>query len=357
MRKRWLGVTLVAIALVAAAAWLFPALLYVPLGFLRSEAFFAGKPTSYWLRNFKHESYLGEAAPTGDTGETLRKGGAQSVPVLAQLAEDPDPDIRYEALIALSLMGPEAKDATPVLATAISREDNSARFLAASEALLRANPAAAVEALSAVLRDKKNLGGRAWALAALYNHAPLGRETLPTVNEILRDPEEDPRLRIEAARVCWRFEQPTGPLVEALCQVAASTKGSAGAQAIEVIGEMGPGAKEAVPTLVKLLENPQLAASGRIFGPPSRLGVIRNLGRIGSEARASVPALLATLKNNNRQLHTETVRALAHIGPTTKDAVPALNEALHDSDPEVRSRAADALKRIESEATPAKAKG
>src|SRR5207248_255745 len=98
----------------------------------------------------------------------------RAVPVLMQLAEDPDPNIRYEAIVALSLMGPEASEATPVLVATLSREDNSARFLAASEALLRANPEAAGKALSAVLHDKKNLGGRAWALAALYNNAPLG---------------------------------------------------------------------------------------------------------------------------------------------------------------------------------------
>jgi HEAT repeat protein len=357
MRKRWLAVIVLVVALVAVGVWMYPALLYVPLGHLQGEAFYAGKPTSFWLRSFKQEGYLGETAPTGDTGETLRKGGTQAVPVLAQLAENPDTDVRYQALVALALVGSEAKAATPVLEATISHEDNSARFLAASEALLRANPEAAAQTLTAVLHDKKNLGGRAWALAALYNYAPLGKETLPAVKELLLDPDEDPRLRIEAARVSWRWGEPVEPAVTVLCQLSNSAQSPCGTQAIEVLGDMGPAAKAAVPTLVKLLDAPKLADNGKSFGPPHRFVVIHDLGRIGPDAQAAVPALLAQLKHKDRQIHSETLLALVRISPRTKDAVPALKEALKDPNPTVRDQAAAALQRLEADSAPAKDKG
>ena len=70
-RKAWLIGILLFIT-VLAAAWRFPATIYVPLGMIRHEAFFEGKPTSYWARAFKKEPFLGQALATGDTGKTLR---------------------------------------------------------------------------------------------------------------------------------------------------------------------------------------------------------------------------------------------------------------------------------------------
>ena len=44
-------------------------------------------------------------------------------------------------------------------------------------------------------------------------------------------------------------------------------------------------------------------------------------------------------------------RALGQIGPAAKAAVPSLHEALHDFRPEVRRAAAEALRKIDPDAT------
>src|SRR5439155_18979741 len=52
----------------------------------------------------------------------------------------------------------------------------------------------------------------------------------------------------------------------------------AGVQALQALGEMGPVAKPAVPTLLKLLQNPQLASTGQRWGRSEER-------RVGKECR------------------------------------------------------------------------
>lgn len=305
----------------------FPALLYVPLGKLRHEAFFDGKPTSHWVRAFRHEGYLGHAAPDGDVGKTLREGGAAAVPVLCELAADRDDHVRAEALRVLSLIGPEAGGATTVLAQSVKTEDNSSRFMLASEALAAADPAAAAETLGAVLRDKTNDSRRSWALTELLKLAPQGREALPALREVANDPQEDVLLRVQALRMLARLNEPAEPLVAALVEVVTADRSPAGVQALEALGEMGPAAKPALPALLKLLQDRSIPLSGKYWGPPHRAAVIHAIGGIGPEARAAVPVLLDCLKNKDYAIRMEVAMAVANMGPSVKEML-----AVRDAD-------------------------
>src|SRR5262249_31716392 len=114
MRKRWLILIPFVILGLLVLAWFFPTAVYLPLGFVRGEATFDGKPTDYWAHALKQEGFLGQAPPPGDAGKMLREGGAAAVPVLCEIARGPDDLLRTQALSALALMGPEAKGAVPV---------------------------------------------------------------------------------------------------------------------------------------------------------------------------------------------------------------------------------------------------
>jgi HEAT repeat protein len=322
-RLRVIGILLVVTAAVIAVVLAFPATLYVPLGWLKGEAFFEGKPTSYWARALKREPYLGEAPPAGDIGMTLRKGGTAAVAVLRALAESPDDNIRSEALLALSLMGSESKGATPELAATVKKEMNSTRFLLASQAYGNADPGAAATALGDVARAKaEDRGRRAFALTALLALAPNGQEALPALYEMLRNPEEDSPLRVEAGHVLWRMKQSAESLIPILCQILTAEKSSAGVQALELLGEMGPAAKSAVPTLCQLLKKPGLEPTGNRWGPPHLAAVIRTTGQIGPEAAVAVPLLIALLRDNY-YIRTEVAIALANIGPSAQQALAA----------------------------------
>ncbi len=323
MRKRWLIGIVILIAGCLALAWTFPATIYVPLGLVRREAFFDGKPTNYWIRGLQQEGFLGHAPPGGDHGQKLRDGGAAAVPVLCEIAENPDDNLRMEALNALALMGPPAKAAEPVLSAALKNEQDSTHFLLASEALGKVDPAAAAQQLSAIALDAAAGSRRAWALAALLNLAPKGQEAVPLLEQLLHDDQQNEHLRVMAANVLWRMKQPAELLVAALCALASAKDSSAGAEALTILGEMGPAAKSAVPALVKLLQRPSLPQTGQRWGPPHRHAVVLALGQIGPEARAAVPALIASLKSGNSGIRTEVALALAHIDGSAKEALAA----------------------------------
>jgi HEAT repeat protein len=333
MRKRWLIGLFIVIVACGALILAFPITLVVPMGFVKQEAFFDGKPTSYWVRALKHEGYLGHAPPSGDIGKNLRDGGAQAVPVLCELAENPDADVRSDALYALHLVGKdvgkEAKAAEPVLTSTIQKEDHITRFLVASRALAEIDRPAAVELLSGIIKDKSVPARRAWSFTVLLELVPDCEGAIPVANELFHQPQEDPRLRVQAMKLLWRLNQPIDPLVAGLLEIAKDEKNPAGNQALNVIGEMGPAAKSGIPDLLKMLDSKTLAISGQYWGPPNRWNVCRTLGLIGPDAKAAVPVLIAMLKNDKyRSIFRHLATALPNLGPTAKQGVPILLELI-----------------------------
>jgi len=333
MRKRW-PIILIIIVGLAALAWFFPTLVYVPVGMVKGEATFQGKPTDYWVHALSHEGFLGHDPPPGDAGKTLRQGGAAAVPVLCQIAQGSDDNMRREALTTLSLMGSEAKGAAPMCTHTLQTEMNSTLFLLASETLANVDTAAAVDALSEVLREKgPDIRRRAWAFAALQPLAPKpqAQAALPVLKDILNDPTQDDVVRVQAIDILVRLKQPAEPLIPILCDMVTAPNSPVGVQALIVLNEMGPSAKSAVPTLLKVLERPNLPLTGKRWGPPHRTAVYRTLGMIGPDARDAVPVLLASLvgghcfirkrEKDNYYIRTEAALALARLGPTAKQAV------------------------------------
>src|SRR6516162_3849713 len=79
------------------------------------------------------------------------------------------------------------------------------------------------------------------------------------------------------------------------------------------------------------------------------------LGRMGAEAREAVPTLLELLQGesvHNRKLAAWT---LGYIGQGAVEAIPALLVALRDTDEGVRKMACEALEKINPSGTPARA--
>jgi HEAT repeat protein len=324
MRKRWTITIIIGIvAGMAALAWFYPTTVYVPVGLVKGEATFDGKPTDYWADALNQEGFLGQKPPPGDAGKTLRQGGAAAVPVLCEIARGPDEKLRTEALNALALMGPEAKAAVPLLSNVIKTETNQGRFLLASQAWGNVDPSAAAEALGAVLREptEADLSRQACACTALIRLAPQGQEAVPALNDIFHNPKTDPVLLVQVIDVLWHMKQPTEPMVPILCEMVSADHSPVGVQALHVLSSLGPNAKSAVPTLVKLLERPTLPSVGRTWGPPHRAAVVRTLGKIGPDASPAVPVLLASLSSVDYLNRVELAQTIGEIGPEAKKAV------------------------------------
>ena len=336
MRRRWPLVIIVVVVGLLVVAWLFPVTVYVPVGLVKGEATFQGKPTDYWVDALNQEGFLGRSPPPGDIGKMLRQGGSAAVPVLSEIAQGPDMNLRLAALNALELMGAEAKGAEPILLTTVQKEADRSRFCIAADALANVDSTAAAEAMSAILREpQETLGRKNLALAALLRMAPRGVEAVPALQQMFNDTKADIFLRVLAAQVLVFMKQPADPLIPGLSEMVTDKDCPMGWRAVLVLGGMGPSGKAAVPTLLKLLDRPDLPVAGGQRA--NRLLVYRALGMIGPDASAAIPRMLGSLQTPNyfarRQsqaeyhIRSEVGLALARMGPAGKQAVAVRDAA------------------------------
>jgi HEAT repeat protein len=166
------------------------------------------------------------------------------------------------------------------------------------------------------------------------------------------------------------------PAVPALLKILTGPDGDMRVCAAYALGEIGPAARAAVPSLIRAIEH----ADPKQEEPEILvLYAIRALGRIGPEARAAVPALNGWLDRWDafdfdavialNRLGAPPVRILldrflrdgeffmpyqlAWLGPKAREAAPALRAALADKRLQVRISAAEALAPIDPAATEA----
>ncbi len=107
--------------------------------------------------------------------------------------------------------------------------------------------------------------------------------------------------------------------------------------AAQVLAQIGPEAKMAVPVLTKMLGNKDWKIRHR---------AVRALGKIGPEAKPAVPALTKMLNDKDWNIRYAVADALGKIGPEAKTAVPVLTEMLGDNEWNIRYAAAGALGKI-----------
>lgn len=145
-------------------------------------------------------------------------------------------------------------------------------------------------------------------IEALTRIAPRRNEAVPALRAILREPSSNPS-RIHA---------------------------------VVALGKMGAEAKEAVPDLIKMLDEDTGKAG------PIRFHAATALGQIGADAKKAVPALIKLLNDKNAGPGRRTVVvALGQLGPAAKSAIAALKEA--QSEAALREVVGKALGQIEGD--------
>jgi hypothetical protein len=198
------------LGVVLAGALLSPEVRWWLYGHLRGEAFYNGRPTSYWagrMRGNQRALVSEDMDPTGPTVRVflavsappwapwenalrLRLGlselppgevflvldehdSASAVPVLTALLKDDDAQVRVMASSFLKLMGPGARKAVPALVGALKDDDANVRA-AAARALKRIDPQAAAEA-GVEDASRRGVEGAASGRRLLPRH-PVGQE-------------------------------------------------------------------------------------------------------------------------------------------------------------------------------------
>jgi HEAT repeat protein len=120
--------------------------------------------------------------------------------------------------------------------------------------------------------------------------------------------------------------------------------------AIGGLGDIGPAAVSAVPTLIAVLSTPFAdPPTGRIDrkrAATSRSAAAAALGNLGPVAKGAVPALSAALKDENVPVRRWSATSLGEMGPAGRPAIPALLAALGDADVQVRRYAIQSLMKI-----------
>lgn len=144
---------------------------------------------------------------------------------------------------------------------------------------------------------------------------PAAKAAVPALNAALKDKE--PLVRISAAVALVRVDRgQEKPAVTALIDETNAKEEGLRVAAVEALADVGPAARDAVPTLAKLIKDPTGSVQWR---------AVEALGWTGSET--AVPALLAALKENHKD---EAAQALMRLGPKAKAAVPELAKLVKD---------------------------
>ena len=274
---------------------------------------------------------------------------------IVQLLKNPDAEICQDAAETFSWLKPIPPEAVTIIIDVLKDDQIAAKNPSAAayirktvaEALGKIGPRAqeAIPALIAVLKKTKveelNLSRRPEDSGALVALRSIGKPAIPPLLPLLDDP---------AAVVRW--------------------------QAINVLGGMGPDAKEALEPLQACLEkefqrNPALLliiadaamAQVRIGGdtaralekiapllkyndPKIRQATVSVLGMMGRKAESAVPEMIALLDDPEKDVRLETAQSLRLMGPAAKAAIPALTKKLSDPDARVRKATVENLTRV-----------
>lgn len=266
------------------------------LGVLGPEAGQAVGPVGAFLKDGDAKVRALAAWVLGEMGPAA----AAAAPLLARALRDPDPQVRARAAEALHDIGQEmVSHLLPV-----AKDDDLAVRLNAVQALVTFHESkAALAALVGALRDPA-VQVRAAVAGALARLGPEGKAALPALLECLKGGSRE--LQTQAFTAIMAIAAPEdAELRDALS--ALNEKGRwAGAPAPKQ-----PGAKP-TETVKRLL---------RCLGDPNgtrRLGAVLALGDIGPGAKEALPSLMKSLKDPERSVRAAAVLALAAVDPRRK---------------------------------------
>lgn len=269
---------------------------------------------------------------------TLSNIGAPAVSALSEAVSDKELRVRRAALSALAVIGPKASEAVPAVAMALGDKEAVIRALAAK---------------------------------ALGKIGAEAKTALPQLTSALKD--KTASVQLSAALALWQIDgQIVGlsVLSEALKEEDVFLR----EQACQALGEMGLAAKAAAPALMSALTDKDAkvralsaAALGKMPGVTGTfLKLSAALDDTDVDVRLSaahsiwlhqpkttdvtVPVIVAALKHKQVRARIRAAELLGEIGAAAKASVPALVEAIRDENPAVRQAAALALKKVDPEA-------
>ena len=254
--------------------------------------------------------------------------GGAGIPEVTRALESPVASVRVAALGTLNELGEQARDARPAILKLSADPEPVVRATALSALVsMKIDPGATLKKVEAAMRDKAPVVRLAAATAA----GAMGSEARP-VARALAALIDDPDAAVRAAAI--RAVGAVGGTDSGIAAKLSAQLDDPALRraAIEALGRLGPQAAAAAPKLIALYPKAEKS---------ERLAILAALG--ASHASESIAVINGALKDPEPGFRAAALRALANAQPAVDDLLPRLIEALRDSDVSVRRIAAELL--------------
>jgi HEAT repeat protein len=210
-----------------------------------------------------------------------------------------------EAMDLVYLLSGEAAEVLPVLYEDLASKDPALRRFAA-------------KAIAHGLRHRESMSQRARIL-----HTALKREKNVEIRRIIAEGLSENACALDqrpagAARLAASFAE----ILEAESDVDVRVS------LVQLLGQIGPPAKEAVPLLIKGLSDKNHSV---------RIVSAYAISMMGKAAEAAVPSLIKGLSDKDYSLRMECASGILMMGKAAEAAVPALAKGLTDADHRIRT--------------------
>lgn len=257
----------------------------------------------------------------------------KAVPAIREYVNHDDPEIAFEASIALAKQAADDAAALPVLLNALNSEEEDqheklGRALGGIQAMGR-EAAPAVPRIMELFDDERFGEQAMLALGAIGEPA---KEALPQILAALKRP----RTRDSAARVLGQWGAWAEPAVSELVKAVEQEETSYAT--IQALLQIGPAARAVVPVLAAQLQDEFL-----------RLDALGYLGNFGPLAQEAIPKVLPYVTDSDPPTRAAALLALAQIGNVPAEGLASIRERITDEDAYVRHQAAYALGRLKAE--------
>jgi HEAT repeat protein len=292
---------------------------------------------------------------------------SEAVPALAgRLSREPA-GLQSSIVDALAAIGPDARPAIPAL-DALRQTDNpwTRQSIAVARAKIDPSHAAAAAAAIREFAQRDDADERSRLASILGDFRYVSAESLAALTTLVND--KDRMVAWTAAATLGRMGEPAVP---ALTRALRAQDKDVRVHAAQSLGSLGPGAPGAVTALILALGDRDEAVrvwvrqSLATVGPPAVLkliaalhhpdpnivaGSIQVLGEINPAPREAVPELLPLLADRLKMNQFLAAQALGEFGVAARPAVPKLKAMLKE--PALTFIAVEALAKIDPAAAP-----
>lgn len=307
-----------------------------------------GKSASFWISALKDTD---EQVQTG-AAKSLRELAGDAVPVLVVALNDSDAKVRSKAARLMEEIGPPIGQPEAVAALCGRLKDANEKVrvnVAAALGYAGAESKTAVGPLTETLKDE-NEKVRAMAAWALGHIGPDARDSVPALTDALK--EKSDAVCLNAFESLGQIGPASRPAIPALVEVVKQRGKSIPVDKLDAMQDIGPAV---TPVLIEAL---------KIADDDVRIVALSNLAdvlklpdepqpeladEVRKQTQASIPAVVALLKDEKTSVRRKAVAVLGSFGPTAKETAPAIKELLEDKEPTVREKAAESLKKISGE--------